>query len=130
MLTSSKKTKERKELDFEPMSLLLKPKDKKEIEKIIEDPQMKSQIIDKIMKAFSIFQKDQLNTLSIKNLLKISITLKFNFSNLNRLKAPENASNDIKEFAQNLENLKREREIQEEFKRFQDCVQSEEVKTF
>jgi len=99
MLTLSKKTKEKKGLDFEPMPLSLKLKDKKEIEKIIEDPQMKSQIIDQIMKAFPTFQKDQLDTLSIKNLSKISITLRFNFSNLNRLKAPKNANNDIKELA-------------------------------
>jgi len=93
------------------MPLPLKPKDKKEIEKIIEDPQMKSQIIDKIMKAFPTFQRDQLDALSVKDLLEISITLGFDFSNLNRLKAPENASSDVKELAQNLENLKREREL-------------------
>ena len=37
MLTLSRKIKERKRTDFEPMLLLLKLKDKKEIEKIIED---------------------------------------------------------------------------------------------
>ena len=81
------------------------------------------------MKAFSTFQKNQLNALSVKDLLEISITLGFNFNNLNRLKAPKNASNDVKELAQNLENLKRKREIQEEFKRLQDCVQGKKAKT-
>ena len=57
--------------------------------------------------------------MSVKDLLEISITLGFDFSNLNRLKAPENASKEVKELTQNLENLKREREIQEEFKRLQ-----------
>ena len=81
------------------------------------------------MKAFPTFQRDQLNALSAKDLLEISITLGFNFSNFNKLKASKNASSDVKELAQNLENLKREREIQEEFKRLQDRVQGEEAKT-
>ena len=43
---------------------------------------MKSQIIDKIMKVFPIFKKNQLNILNVKDFLKISITLKFDFSKL------------------------------------------------
>ena len=132
MLTPSKKTKKGKGPDFEPMPLPMKLEDKKEIEKIIEDPQMKSQIIDKIMKAFPTFKKDQLDALSVKDLLEISITLGFDFSKLtdfNRLKASNNASKEVKELAQNLENLKREREIQKEFKRLQNRVQDEEAIT-
>ena len=79
--TPISKTKEGKGTDFEPMPLPMKPEDKKEIEKIIEDPQMKSQIIDKIMKAFPTFKKDQLDALSVKDLLEISITLGFDLVN-------------------------------------------------
>ena len=81
------------------------------------------------MKAFPTFQKDQLDALSVKDLLEMLITLGFDFNNFNRLKASENASSDVKELAQILENLKKEREIQEEFKRLQDCVQGKEAKT-
>eukprot|EP01080_Neovahlkampfia_damariscottae_P012914 gene12914-7425_t len=75
MLTPKKKGK-----DFEPMPLPLDPEDKKEIEKMIENPEMKAQIIDKIMKAFPSFKKEQLDSLSVKDLLEISITLGFDFS--------------------------------------------------
>ena len=102
--------KKGKTQQFSPMPLPLDPEDKEEIEKMIENPEMKTQIINKIMKAFPSFKKDQLDALSVKDLLEISITLGFDFSNLNRLKAPENASNEVKELAQNLENLKRERD--------------------
>ena len=130
MSTPSKTPKKKgKVSDFSPMPLPLDPEEKKEIEKMIENPEMKNQIVDKIMKAFPSFKREQLDALSVKDLLEISITLGFDFSNLNKLKAPENASNEVKELAQNLENLKREREIQEEFKRLQDRVQGEEAKT-
>eukprot|EP01080_Neovahlkampfia_damariscottae_P011408 gene11408-4575_t len=112
--STPKLTPSKKEKDFLPMPLPLDPEDKKEIEKMIENPEMKAQIIDKIMKAFPSFKKEQLDSLSVKDLLKISITLGFDFSNLNLLKAPENATKEVKELAQNLENLKREREIQED----------------
>ena len=115
--------------DFSPMPLPLDPEEKKEIEKMIENPEMKTQIVDRIMKAFPSFKREKLDALSVKDLLEISITLGFDFSNLNKLKAPENASNEVKELAQNLENLKREREIQEEFKRLQDRVQGEQAVT-
>ena len=128
--TPSKTPKKKgKVADFSPMPLPLDPEEKKEIEKMIENPEMKNQIVDRIMKAFPSFKREQLDALSVKDLLEISITLGFDFSNLNKLKSPENASNEVKELAQNLENLKREREIQEEFKRLQDRVQGEQAVT-
>eukprot|EP01080_Neovahlkampfia_damariscottae_P000763 gene763-9014_t len=127
--TPSKTPKKGKTGDFSPMPLPLDPEDKKEIEKMIENPEMKAQIIDKIMKAFPSFKKEQLDSLSVKDLLEISITLGFDFSNFGKLRAPENATKEVKELAQNLENLKREREIQEEFNRLKNKIQGEEAIT-
>ena len=50
--TPSKTPKKGKIPDFSPMPLPLDPEDKKEIEKMIENPEMKAQIVNKIMKAF------------------------------------------------------------------------------
>eukprot|EP01080_Neovahlkampfia_damariscottae_P001094 gene1094-10611_t len=127
MLPSSTPSSPNKKPNISPLPI--DPDDKKKIEKMIENPEMKAQIIDKIMKAFPSFKKEQLDSLSVKDLLEISITLGFDFSNLNRLKAPENATKEVKELAQNLENLKREREIQEEFSRLKNRIQGEESMT-
>ena len=97
---------------------------------MLENPEMKNQLIDKIVKSYPTFKKDQLDALDTKDLLEISVVLGFNFNQMNKLKAPENATQEVKDLAQNLENIKREREIQDEFKKLKGVRKENSYLTF
>jgi hypothetical protein len=58
--------------------------------------------------------------LETKDLLEIKNVLSFNSNEINKLRAPKNATKETKELATNLNNIKRQKEINNEFKKLKD----------
>eukprot|EP01080_Neovahlkampfia_damariscottae_P012036 gene12036-5433_t len=69
---------------------------------------------------------EDLNTMSKDDLIEIGRTLGINLLDLNVLKAPANATKEQKELIQNLENLRRKRNIQQEYEKLKQRITGEE----
>jgi hypothetical protein len=84
------------------------PEEKERVAKmIVENPEFKIGLVDKITKVYPDIKKDDLIKLETKDLLEISLVLGFNPNEINKIRAPENATKETKELATNLDNIRR-----------------------
>ena len=87
----------------------------------------KEDLINVIMRRLPEAKRGDLEAMSIEDLIAASHELKINLWDLNALKVPKNATKEQKELIQNLEELRREREVQSEFNRLKERVTGEEA---
>ena len=125
--------------DYERLLSELEPEDKPRKEKTSkEEPKLTESEKESVKKALS---KDELiaiiknrlpdtnvedlKKLTHEDLIQISSSIGVNLLDLNALKLPANATKEQKELVQNLENIRRERKIQEEFERYKSEITNE-----
>eukprot|EP01080_Neovahlkampfia_damariscottae_P007981 gene7981-12447_t len=86
----------------------------------------KDEIIKAIVRRHPDYKIENLNAMSKDDLIEISRMLSINLLDLNTLKAPANATKEQKELIQNLENLRRQREAEEEYEKLKQRITGEE----
>ena len=94
---------------------------------IIKKGFSKDALIEIIKKRLPDANVEDLKKLSYEDLMQVSTTIGINLLDLNTLKLPANAYKDQKELVENLENIRRERKIQEEFERYKSEITNEKT---
>ena len=97
--------------------------------KNIKETLPKEDLIKVIMRRHPNLKKEDLNSMSVEDLIQISHQLGVNLLDLNILKVPKNATKEEKELIENLENIRRQREVEEEFRKLKSQIDNDEVKS-
>eukprot|EP01080_Neovahlkampfia_damariscottae_P003340 gene3340-5888_t len=97
--------------------------------KNIKETLPKEDLIKVIMRRHPSLKKEDLNSMSVEDLIQISHQLGVNLLDLNILKVPKNATKEEKELIENLENIRRQREVEAEFKKLKSQIDNDEVKS-
>eukprot|EP01080_Neovahlkampfia_damariscottae_P009104 gene9104-1197_t len=87
----------------------------------------KEDLINVIMRRLPEAKRSDLEAMTIDDLILASHDIGINLYDLNVLKVPKNASKEQRDLISNLEELRREREIQSEFQRLRERVTGEEA---
>eukprot|EP01080_Neovahlkampfia_damariscottae_P012649 gene12649-6551_t len=97
--------------------------------KTIKETLPKEDLIKVIIRRHPNLKKEDLNSMSVEDLIQISHQLGVNLLDLNILKVPKNATKEEKELIENLENIRRQREIEAEFRKLKSQIDNDEVRS-
>eukprot|EP01080_Neovahlkampfia_damariscottae_P007871 gene7871-12340_t len=97
--------------------------------KNIKETLPKEDLIKVIRRRHPNLKKEDLNSMFVEDLIQINHQLGVNLLDLNILKVPKNATKEEKELIENLENIRRQREVEAEFKKLKSQIDNDEVKS-